>query len=160
MPSKRSNPKAYLFPIRDNTTLARRFVDGFDYDQFRDNQLVFYAVTRALVIISEASRRRYWISSGCGSDTGDQRSCHREGNVQQRQRPFDFGVETFRRLGRLGEIIVASQKATHRMEARRAVDLDLLLASASNIVPIFATEFCTDYSPRSPEERRRRGRRS
>ena len=36
-------------------------------------------------------------------------------NVQQRQRPFDFGVETFRRLGRLGEIIVASQKATHRM---------------------------------------------
>jgi uncharacterized protein with HEPN domain len=47
MPSKRSNPKAYLFHIRDNITLARRFVDGFDYDQFRNNQLVFYAVTRA-----------------------------------------------------------------------------------------------------------------
>ena len=57
MPSKRSNPKAYLFHIRDNITLARRFVDGFDYDQFRDNQLVSYAVTRALEIISEASRR-------------------------------------------------------------------------------------------------------
>ena len=54
MPSKRSNPKAYLFHIRDNITLARRFVDGFDYDQFRNNQLVFYAVTRALEIISEA----------------------------------------------------------------------------------------------------------
>ena len=57
MPSKRSNPKACLFHIRDNITLARRFVDGFDYERFRDNQLVFYAVTRALEIISEASRR-------------------------------------------------------------------------------------------------------
>jgi len=56
MPSKRSNPKAYLFHIRDNISLARRFVDGFDYERFRDNQLVFYAVTRALEIISEASR--------------------------------------------------------------------------------------------------------
>ena len=70
-----------------------------------------------------------------GTDTGGQRSRHREGNVQQRQRPFDFGVETFRRLRRLGEIIVASQKATYRMEAERAVDLELLLASASNIAP-------------------------
>ena len=57
MPSKRSNPKAYLFHTRDNITLARRFVDGFDYEQFRDNQLVFYAVTRCLEIISQASRR-------------------------------------------------------------------------------------------------------
>src|ERR1700719_1717774 len=137
MPSKRSNPKAYLFHIRDNISLARRFVGAFDYERFRDNQLVFYAVTRALEIISEAlgspslrstgteSRliRRcaviwiaslarndgHWISSGCGTDTGGQRSCHREGNVQHRQRPFDFGVETFRRPGRLGEIVVASQ---------------------------------------------------
>jgi uncharacterized protein with HEPN domain len=58
MPSKsRSNPKVYLFHIRDNITLARSFVDGFEYEGFRDNQLVFYAVTRALEIISEASRR-------------------------------------------------------------------------------------------------------
>ena len=57
MPSKRANPKAYLFHIRDNVTLARSFVDGFDYERFRDNQLVFYAVMRALEIISEASRR-------------------------------------------------------------------------------------------------------
>jgi uncharacterized protein with HEPN domain len=57
MPSKASNPKAALFHIRDNIALAFTFVEGFDYDRFRDNQLVFYGVTRALEIISEASRR-------------------------------------------------------------------------------------------------------
>jgi uncharacterized protein with HEPN domain len=57
MPSKSPNPKAYLFHIRDNIILAERFIDGFDYERFRDNLLVFYAVTRALEIISEASRR-------------------------------------------------------------------------------------------------------
>ena len=57
MPSKSSNPQARLFHIRDNITLARSFIDGLDYEGFRDNQLVFYAVTRALEIISEASRR-------------------------------------------------------------------------------------------------------
>jgi uncharacterized protein with HEPN domain len=57
MRSKPSNPIAYLFHIRDNIVLARRFVDGFEYEEFRDSPLVFYAVTRALEIISEASRR-------------------------------------------------------------------------------------------------------
>ena len=57
MPSKRSNPKAHLLHIRDNITLARSFVESFDYERFRDNQLVFYGVTRALEIISEASKR-------------------------------------------------------------------------------------------------------
>jgi uncharacterized protein with HEPN domain len=57
MPSNPSDPKAYLFHIRDNIILAGSFVEGFDYDRFRDNTLVFYAVTRALEIISEASRR-------------------------------------------------------------------------------------------------------
>jgi uncharacterized protein with HEPN domain len=57
MPSKSSAPQKRLFDIRDNIYLARTFVSGFDYDGFRDNQLVFYAVTRALEIISEASRR-------------------------------------------------------------------------------------------------------
>jgi uncharacterized protein with HEPN domain len=57
MPSKSSNPKAALLHIRDNITLAFTFVEGFDYDRFRDDQLVFYGVTRALEIISEASRR-------------------------------------------------------------------------------------------------------
>jgi uncharacterized protein with HEPN domain len=54
MLSKSSDP---LLHIRDNIHLARTFVDGLDYEGFRDNQLVFYAVTRVLEIISEASRR-------------------------------------------------------------------------------------------------------
>jgi uncharacterized protein with HEPN domain len=57
MPSRSSDPKARLFHIRDNILLALTFIEGLDYDGFRDNQLVFYAVTRALEIISEASRR-------------------------------------------------------------------------------------------------------
>ena len=57
MPSKREHPRAYLFHIRDNVTLARSFVGDLNYDGFRSNRLVFYAVTRALEIISEASRR-------------------------------------------------------------------------------------------------------
>jgi uncharacterized protein with HEPN domain len=57
MPSKPANPRAYLFHIRDNVTLARSFVENLDYEAFRNNRLVFYAVTRALEIISEASRR-------------------------------------------------------------------------------------------------------
>jgi uncharacterized protein with HEPN domain len=57
MPSKPPNPQAYLVHIRDNIALAREFIDGFDYERFRSDRLVFYAVTRALEIISEASRR-------------------------------------------------------------------------------------------------------
>jgi len=57
MPSKPSNPKAYLLHIRDNITLARRFVDGFEFERFRDDPLVFYGVVRALEIVSEASKR-------------------------------------------------------------------------------------------------------
>jgi uncharacterized protein with HEPN domain len=37
MPSKSPNPRAYLFHIRDNIILAERFIDGFDYERFRDN---------------------------------------------------------------------------------------------------------------------------
>ena len=57
MPSKSFDPKKRLLDIRDNIYRARMFVAGLDYQAFRDNQLVFYAVTRALEIISEASRR-------------------------------------------------------------------------------------------------------
>jgi uncharacterized protein with HEPN domain len=57
MPSKSNDPRKRLIDIRDNIRLARAFIDGVDYDAFRDNQLLFYAVTRALEIISEASRR-------------------------------------------------------------------------------------------------------
>jgi uncharacterized protein with HEPN domain len=56
MPSKSSDPEKRLLHIRDNIDLARKFVEGLDYEAFRDNQLVFYAVTRCLEIISEASR--------------------------------------------------------------------------------------------------------
>lgn len=48
MPSKPSHPEAVLFHIRDNILLARQFVEGFDYERFRHDQLVFYGVTRAL----------------------------------------------------------------------------------------------------------------
>jgi uncharacterized protein with HEPN domain len=57
MPSKQFDPKATLFHIGDNVTLARSFVEGFDYDRFRADTRTAYAVTRALEIISEASRR-------------------------------------------------------------------------------------------------------
>src|SRR5947208_518728 len=57
MPSKSSDPQKRLFHIRENINLACTFVDGLDYEAFQNNQLVFYAVTRALEIISEASRR-------------------------------------------------------------------------------------------------------
>jgi uncharacterized protein with HEPN domain len=57
MPSKSSEPEKRLLHIRDNIYLARKFVEGLDYEAFRDNYLVFYAVTRCLEIISEASRR-------------------------------------------------------------------------------------------------------
>ena len=57
MPSKSSEPEKRLLHIRDNIYLARKFVEGLDYEAFNDNYLVFYAVTRCLEIISEASRR-------------------------------------------------------------------------------------------------------
>jgi uncharacterized protein with HEPN domain len=50
-------PEKRLLHIRDNIVLARKFIEGLDYEAFRDNHLVFYGVTRCLEIISEASRR-------------------------------------------------------------------------------------------------------
>ena len=43
--------------IRDNIDRATRFVDGFDFDAFLGDDKTFYAATRCLEIISEASRR-------------------------------------------------------------------------------------------------------
>jgi uncharacterized protein with HEPN domain len=57
MPSKSSDPQRWLSDIRHNILLARRFTEGVTYDAFRDDTLRFYAVTRCLEIISEASRR-------------------------------------------------------------------------------------------------------
>jgi uncharacterized protein with HEPN domain len=49
--------KFALYDIRDNILLAQRFVDGLTFDGFKDSRLHVYATTRALDIISEASRR-------------------------------------------------------------------------------------------------------
>ena len=57
MPSRDLPPLDALLHIRENIELARRFVEGYDYEKFLDTPLVFYAVTRALEIISEASRK-------------------------------------------------------------------------------------------------------
>jgi uncharacterized protein with HEPN domain len=46
-----------LDDIRKNILLAQSFVAGLDVQSFRESRLHFYAVTRALEIISEASRR-------------------------------------------------------------------------------------------------------
>ena len=46
-----------LYDIRDNGKLAQDFIAGLSFERFRDDRLFFYAVTRALEIISEAARR-------------------------------------------------------------------------------------------------------
>ena len=46
-----------LEDIRDNIERAMRFVDGFDLDAFLADDKTFYAATRCLEFISEASRR-------------------------------------------------------------------------------------------------------
>ena len=48
-------PNFVLYNIRDNILLAREFVEGLTYEEFVASRLHFYAVTRALEIISEAS---------------------------------------------------------------------------------------------------------
>jgi uncharacterized protein with HEPN domain len=55
MPSDRE--RSALTHIQHNIALAMSFVDGLTYEQFRDEFKSFYAVTRALEIISEASRK-------------------------------------------------------------------------------------------------------
>ena len=46
-----------LEDIRDNISRAMRFIDGFDLDGFLADDKTFYAATRCLENISEASRR-------------------------------------------------------------------------------------------------------
>jgi uncharacterized protein with HEPN domain len=55
MPSERLS--FILYAIRDNILLAREFAEGLPFEKFQNSRLRFYAVTRALEIISEASRR-------------------------------------------------------------------------------------------------------
>ena len=52
-----SDERDALDDIRDNIARAMRFVDGFDLDAFLADDKTFYAATRCLEIISEASRR-------------------------------------------------------------------------------------------------------
>jgi uncharacterized protein with HEPN domain len=49
--------KLALLDIRDNILLARQFVQEISFEEFANSRMHFYAVTRALEIISEASRR-------------------------------------------------------------------------------------------------------
>jgi hypothetical protein len=46
-----------LLDIRDCILLARGFVEGLSCEAFKESRLHFFAVTRALEIVSEASRR-------------------------------------------------------------------------------------------------------
>jgi uncharacterized protein with HEPN domain len=50
-------PNTALRDILHHIDVADRFVAGLDYASFRDDLRTFYAVTRCLEIISEASRR-------------------------------------------------------------------------------------------------------
>ena len=47
-----------LYDIRDNILSAHGFVTGLSYEAFKDSRLHFFAATRALEIISEASRQQ------------------------------------------------------------------------------------------------------
>ena len=49
--------RSALLDIRRNIAAARAFVAGVEFDAFEGDLKGFYAVTRALEIISEASRR-------------------------------------------------------------------------------------------------------
>ena len=55
MPSDQT--RLALYDIRENGKLAQDFVARLSFERFRDDRLFFYAVTRALEIISEAARR-------------------------------------------------------------------------------------------------------
>ena len=56
--SMRSNKTALaLFDIRDNGRYAQDFVAGLSLDDFKTDRMRFYAVTRAIEIVSEAARR-------------------------------------------------------------------------------------------------------
>ena len=55
MPSDKT--RKTLLDIFENIARARSFTDRMSYEEFRNNIQAFYATTRALEIISEASRR-------------------------------------------------------------------------------------------------------
>jgi uncharacterized protein with HEPN domain len=52
-----SRATSALFDIRDNALLARQWTAGHTLETFTNDRQIFYAVTRCLEIVSEASRR-------------------------------------------------------------------------------------------------------
>ena len=52
-----SKARLALFDIRENGELACEFIAGLTYEEFERDRRTFYAVMRALEIISEAARR-------------------------------------------------------------------------------------------------------
>jgi uncharacterized protein with HEPN domain len=52
-----SKARMALFDIRDNGKYAQNFISGLSFEDFKEDRRTFYAVTRALEIISEAARR-------------------------------------------------------------------------------------------------------
>ncbi len=46
-----------LIDIRDNILFAQQLIEDISSEQFMESRVIFYAVTRALEIVSEASRR-------------------------------------------------------------------------------------------------------
>jgi uncharacterized protein with HEPN domain len=57
MPSEIDAARRWLADIKHHIAMAEGFVAGMSYDEFKDDNLHLYAVTRCLEIISEASRR-------------------------------------------------------------------------------------------------------
>ena len=57
MPSKLADTKRWLLDIQHNIHLARQFVAELTYEQFHLDLRAFYAATRCLETVSEASRR-------------------------------------------------------------------------------------------------------
>ncbi len=57
MPSNVKNPAQRLRDILDNIVAIEQFTTDLSLEEFRKDQKTIYAVTRALEIISEASRR-------------------------------------------------------------------------------------------------------
>ena len=57
MRSDLASTRHWLNGIRSHIELVERFIGAADYEAFSEDPLRFYAVTRCLEIISEASRR-------------------------------------------------------------------------------------------------------
>jgi uncharacterized protein with HEPN domain len=56
MPSEHL-PRAVLLDLDKDIHYVERFLDGMDYEQFRNDPCTVYAVVRGLEVISDASRR-------------------------------------------------------------------------------------------------------